>query len=77
MNTSSINPTSTIRGRRIADALARWLQRWADAIDAAPPLTGHRMGSWEASVSPGAQAVQKAQKTQKVKPSPSALSENG
>ena len=50
MNTSSINQMNTRSGHRIVEVLARWMQRWTDAIDAAPPMTGHRMGSWEASI---------------------------
>jgi hypothetical protein len=57
MNTSSIHPIRTSSGHRIVETLARWIQHWTDAIDAAPPVSGHRMGSWEASISPSAHAA--------------------
>ena len=58
MNTTSLTTTNSGAARRLADALARCIQRWNDAIDAAPLTSGHRMGAWEASASFGAKALQ-------------------
>lgn len=57
MNTTSIATESIGLGSRIARALAQRIQRWSEAIDAAPPRHHHRMGSWETIISPSAQAA--------------------
>ncbi len=59
-------PTNAGAGSRIASMLTRRIQRWADAIDEAPPTYRHRMGAWELSVSSSAQAALHAMRAQAV-----------
>lgn len=66
MNANSLSTTNAGAGRRLGAALARWIQRWNDAIDAAPLTSRHRIGAWEASASFSAQAARQAMQVRKL-----------
>ncbi len=49
----------------VADGIARYAHNLAERIDAQPPMTGHRMGAWEVSVSPAARHAVKTMRAAK------------
>jgi hypothetical protein len=49
---------------RISDWIAFYFLRLEERINASPPTASHRMGAWEASISPAAQRAIKAMQQQ-------------